>query len=382
MTAVNGGTAIRVRNREYFADAVGGNTTYTNYSYNINPGLPAMFPWLSGVASNWEKYRFNTLRFFYNTETNSGTSGYVAMGIDMDAADLPASSKQQLLTYKGALSNAPWVNMNISAPLNQSTAEWLYIRSGALVSNLDIKTYDLGTFQIAPKGGKVGESLGEVWVEYDVTLSIPQAQRLTAGAYGAYAISTGDSLPSGSCPVLANGTTVQAPINSFTAVPDTDFPAGVKLLCNVAGDYMVDTTLNYGPAGALSAALQTKAYVNSGTDPLAPLSYLSGWSEGFTNSKHPVTLQPGDFLQLIKTKNSSSTVNLGSAVVRIAPLARALFSTSEGEVDLMRKQELHSTRPREGEETPTTPISPGTPGSTDSGSRYIRNLLQEYHARK
>jgi hypothetical protein len=93
----------RVENDEFIvaisSAAVGAN--FGNTAFACNPGQASTFPWLAGEATQWEKYRFEYLEFYYEHDVSSfataGTTGKVIMSFDYDAADSPPTTKQQML---------------------------------------------------------------------------------------------------------------------------------------------------------------------------------------------------------------------------------------------------------------------------------------------
>jgi len=98
------------------------------------------------------------------------------MAVDFDAADAAPTTKQQLLAYQGAVRSAPWQRCAyIAAKTNlRKFGIQRYVRSAALASNLDIKTYDVGNLFVATQGTTVTGSLAELYVDYDVELFTPQ----------------------------------------------------------------------------------------------------------------------------------------------------------------------------------------------------------------
>jgi hypothetical protein len=133
------------------------------------------FPWLSIQSQAWERYRFNSLKFEYFTRTGSGTPGSVMLVPDYDPADSAPISEQVASSYEDVVEDAPWKDMCCS--LKPSSLHALgpskFIRSGTLLANLDIKTYDSGNLFVCTVDG-TAVNWGKLWVEYDVTLMTPQ----------------------------------------------------------------------------------------------------------------------------------------------------------------------------------------------------------------
>lgn len=165
--------AIRVRHREYLFDLVGTTTSFHNRVLPINPGLS--FPWLSQLASLYESYLFNKLEFEYCSSAATSFGGSIMLAIDFDAGDPAPLSKVDLMANVNAVRTAVWEGVAYQAS-NADLKKFgtqRFVRTGNLQANQDIKTYDVGNFNIATQGVS-NATLGEVYVSYDVTLHTPQ----------------------------------------------------------------------------------------------------------------------------------------------------------------------------------------------------------------
>jgi hypothetical protein len=167
----NGDT--RIIHREYVADVASSTATFSSLQYPINPAMAVTFPWLSGVAQNYDKYRFNELSFKYEPSCSTATPGTVLLSPDYDAADGAPGSKTDALTYEDSTRSPPWMEQcMISCSENLRAYPQYYTRTGTLPANQDIKTYDTGNLWLCSQGVSAG-TVGELWVEYDVTLITP-----------------------------------------------------------------------------------------------------------------------------------------------------------------------------------------------------------------
>lgn len=179
---------VRVRHREYIQDIVSNTATFTNQvQLNINPGLFSSFPWLSGVANNFQQYKIHGLIFeFVTTSGNSVAStnttlGEVMMAINYNSGDANYSTKQQMLNDEFAVSIIPSCNGICAAECDprQTTIDKLYVRSSAVPSGQDIRLYDLALFQLAVGGNPAsGNVLGELYMSYDIEFfktTLPQS---------------------------------------------------------------------------------------------------------------------------------------------------------------------------------------------------------------
>lgn len=165
---------VTVKHREYIGQ-VAGSVVYGSTTYPINPGMPQTFPWLSVMAQDFESYRFKKLNFIFETEKSASTNGSIMMAVDYDAADAAPTSKVELMANNHAVRSQVWAPVKYMADApDLHKLPQRYNRYGALSSNLDIKTYDVGNLIVATQGCADTTSLGELYTEYEVELLTPQ----------------------------------------------------------------------------------------------------------------------------------------------------------------------------------------------------------------
>ncbi len=161
-----------VANREFVSDIRGSITDALRVlEINAQPGIKTMFPWLSAIASTHQKYRFRKLQFNYVPVASASTNGRVTMAFAVDPLDPPVTSKQQLFQYHNSIEGSVWSPMTLT--LGKELNGQLFTRIGA-VDNTDLKTYDLGRLIVATSNGSNNNVIGELFVDYEVELSIPQ----------------------------------------------------------------------------------------------------------------------------------------------------------------------------------------------------------------
>lgn len=173
--------AVCLRHREYIGD-ITASADFTVQSYPINPGLQSTFPWLSGVANNFEEYmitgmifEFKTLSADYTT-ASSAALGYVAMATQYNSLLPDFVDKIHLENYEFSNSAKPSETFihPIECKRSLNPVSQLYNRTGPVESNADIRLYDLGKFQIATGGNSGTGVLGELWCTYEVCLFKPR----------------------------------------------------------------------------------------------------------------------------------------------------------------------------------------------------------------
>jgi len=179
---------VQFSHREWLGDvfAPPAGTAFLNQSYPLNPGLESVFPWLSQIAMNYEEYEFDQLLFTYksttaeNASSTTGQLGSVIMATNYNASKAPFADKQSMIEYVGARSTKITANMVHGVecdPAKNALGGPLFVRNNPVVSGEDLKTYDKGTFQMALSNlpdAYANEIIGEMWVEYTVTLRKPK----------------------------------------------------------------------------------------------------------------------------------------------------------------------------------------------------------------
>lgn len=213
---------IRVVHREYLADIVSSDV-FASTTFSVNPGLPATFPWLAVIAQRYESYNFRRLKFCYETEAPTTAAGTILLALDYDAADAAPTDKTQAMAYRSSTRSPPWSdNVLVSLGEDLHKLKTRYVRNGALATNLDVKTYDVGNLFVCRQGqANATTNIGELYVEYDVDLLTPQLGDAGVGAavYGKFTGSV-NSAPFGTvtgvlpATVASSGTTTS--VSTFT----------------------------------------------------------------------------------------------------------------------------------------------------------------------
>jgi len=150
----------------------GSGTSTTALQFSVNPGQAITFPWLSQIASRYEKYVFTKLNFFYKHEVSefatAGTIGKAMLAFDYDAADAPPTSKTQMYAMDPHDDKMPCKDFRVHVDCREAFNNGpKYVRSGNLPGGTDIKTYDCGLINAAAAGTADSVSkIGELHVSY------------------------------------------------------------------------------------------------------------------------------------------------------------------------------------------------------------------------
>lgn len=205
----------RVSHREYLGDVKAISGTPSGYGLSvlyINPGIVNSFPWLSKLALNYESYRFNNLKFIYEPECSTATSGTVMLTVDYDVLDAFPVDKLQVMAYRGSTRTSPWSRVEyICKSEDLHKAKTNYVRHDDVPESADARLYDIGMFMCATQGAPANAMLGELYVQYDVTLMTPSyinTDTAFASSIGGYVSSFGgcdNDHPLGTSPGISAG---------------------------------------------------------------------------------------------------------------------------------------------------------------------------------
>lgn len=176
------GDGIRVRHREFIADVSSIGAAFNNTAYALNPGLPAVFPWLSTIAAGFEQYKFEGLILEFRSlsavavsSTNTAL-GAVVLATNYDPYDPQFINKQQMEGYEFSCSGPPCASMlhPIECASRMTVDPIKYVRAGGAPPGTDLRMYDMGLFQIATVGQQAASNIGEIWITYDVRFFKPK----------------------------------------------------------------------------------------------------------------------------------------------------------------------------------------------------------------
>jgi len=184
-----GDVSIRLKHTEYLAP-VSSSVDFVNTSYAINPGDSFIFPWLSSMARNFEKYNFHSLRFrFVSTSADALNSvntalGKLIMATEYDVTDPKWTSQRLMMGSPYSLAGRPSANMThvVDMKHRHLPVNTYFVRGDVVPRDVDIHLYDTCNFEIASIGSQAVAVVGDLWVDYDVSLmntSLEQSQ----GAY-------------------------------------------------------------------------------------------------------------------------------------------------------------------------------------------------------
>jgi hypothetical protein len=151
-------------------------TSYDQVDGLINPGNQYLFPWLSGIASLYEKYRFVSLQFHLMSANPATHAGSVFMAVDVDPVDPVPSSSQEMLANANAVTSTVWQSVSLKVDIARANEgipwRYTYTRNGG--SGLEPRTTYIGQLFVASAGTSGTPSTFNLEVEYEIDLSVEQ----------------------------------------------------------------------------------------------------------------------------------------------------------------------------------------------------------------
>ena len=182
----NNGKFCTIRHRELIGNIQGSVNFTIQKTLILNPGLAESFPWLSPIANQWEKYRFNNLYFEYVPRCGTQTVGSILMVPEYDVLDPSPTDDLAAAQYDGSKDSAPWANNSchlLTQRMHDTPNSRKLTRSGA-VAGADYTNFDVGKFYLITSGMADTSTVGRLWVSYDVVLYIPQSSGSSSAQLG------------------------------------------------------------------------------------------------------------------------------------------------------------------------------------------------------
>lgn len=175
-----GDATQRVLRKDYVQSidgSVGYNVQYSQLVHAANSGC---FPWLSGVAPNFERYQIHGIRWIFESTVSDSMGGAnpqlgtVLFYFNSDTLDVNPQSKAILMNYAGSKSTKISDSCSFSPAFtgkNQDGELFVPSQDGITIDPTD---YYWGRVCIATQGCQTTGAIGDLYVEYDVSLITPK----------------------------------------------------------------------------------------------------------------------------------------------------------------------------------------------------------------
>lgn len=176
-SVTSNGSVTVVKHSEFFSD-VTGSINYSVKALPLNPGNEEVFPYLAEIAMRFEYYRFRKLQFRYEPTCPTTTAGACYLAVDYDATDLAPGSKILFMQNMNSVRCAPYDRTSMDMVKVASAAQIKrFTLDRTPPGNADVKMYNLGNALFATQGFiSDGAACGELYVDYEVELTVPQGQ--------------------------------------------------------------------------------------------------------------------------------------------------------------------------------------------------------------
>lgn len=147
--------------------------------------IPGLFPYLTGVASNFGKYKWKKLIIRYVPACPSTTEGESTMGLYYDRQDAVAATFVQVTSMQKAISFPPWAGFGSVASkevtiqvdcnsFDKNRYSFMTVANFTALSASDENNYCPVSLATATQGSTAGSPVGgRIWVDYIVELTDP-----------------------------------------------------------------------------------------------------------------------------------------------------------------------------------------------------------------
>lgn len=164
---------VRIQHREYLFDVLSTSNNYDIQNIVIaNPTVKESFPWLSGMAGNFQKFCFEKLCLHFVTQSPTSSPGSVMIVPIYDVDQNIPQDKSQALTFQDTTRSPAWQECCSLLPKSRLCTQKEYFTK---IVQDDLKLSIPAKIMIATSGASDSSPItGEMWIEYDVKLSCPQ----------------------------------------------------------------------------------------------------------------------------------------------------------------------------------------------------------------
>ncbi len=245
--------SVIVRHKEYIGQLTSSINYAVRYNLPINPGRSETFPWLSGIAENFQEYTVRGMVYHYIPSSGSAIAstnnalGTVMFQTSYRANETAPVSKHELLNEYWAGETVPSETMchPIECDPKENPFKIQYIRTGGVPTGDSQLLYDLGSTFIAVSGQQANDVvLGDIWVTYEIELRKPMLlSSVTTGSSFVNRIWNGAGLITNTDLFPAAAAQTSEGLLSVTGVAGTrqiTFPVGTF------GDFTVSLMLSSG----------------------------------------------------------------------------------------------------------------------------------------
>lgn len=178
---VTSGASIRLHRTEYI-QSVDTVTGFDPYVFQLSLGLSSTFPWLSSIAKCFEYFEMHSLKIHFRSAAPGTWAGKWTIGIDYDAGDLPPVGVLEMGTWEGTVQDNIFNSGTATAsPRHLALYKNRMVEASTGSVMNDPRLNSCGTVYVAVQTSTSAVNAGDLYIEYDVTLSSPQMGGPVAG---------------------------------------------------------------------------------------------------------------------------------------------------------------------------------------------------------
>lgn len=307
-----GSRGVVVSHSEYLSTVVTGVTAsgFLSYSYVINPGKTASFPWLSNIASNFDKYKFSKLKFTFISNQPTTVAGRVGVGIDYDSTDPVPADRAEFFSLTYHSECAVWDSL-VFTPT--SIGGERFINSHTVT---DSKLIDVGQLIIMVDGVvATNTNVGDILVDYEVELIDPQ--QAVYSSFKSTALAGATLAWADAASMVLSGPIFSTPLASSTAT--------IGKFSLPVGKYLINVSLGDTAHGSPTAVVTLKTAYGTG--------YISGAGNTDVyccNALVSITLAPPGVENMRITLGGVAMASLTKFAYFITRTSANVFVTSGG----------------------------------------------------
>jgi hypothetical protein len=258
------------------------NATAIVVAHTFQPGMEAMFPWLSTAASGYQRYRVRKAGYkfvpFVGVYSDGGRQGKVCLYFAYEVnAPLPTdmataeNSKPSLCNQvtEWKSNNTLWLD---PAYMQDTRTRSKLVRTNDQYDSLTLRDFDAGKLIVAMADFATSTPIGTLYAVYEVELLVPQPKPATSAPEVSrvldyfYIAFTGPEAVAQLTGVTVGSTTNKWTANASNAGNVTVSTGGIFTL--ERGFYLLTLTVQVGdPTNAGNAIVQSRFYLtyNPGT---------------------------------------------------------------------------------------------------------------------
>jgi hypothetical protein len=171
--------SVIIRHREYIGPIKGSTAFTIRRELPINPGLEATFPWMSGIAKNFQEFEVKGMVYHYIPTSGSAISstssalGSVMFQTTYRSTDTAPVNKIEMLNEYWSNEVVPFESTvhPIECSPKENPFAVHYVRVGEPIG--EPLMFDIGKTFIATQGMQSEYVVGDLWVTYEIELKKP-----------------------------------------------------------------------------------------------------------------------------------------------------------------------------------------------------------------